>query len=168
MKIWFHPTEKEVQNKRKELLSVAAIENGTVIDHITAGKGTLLLNVLKLNKHKNQMSIGLNLPSAGMKTKDLIKVSNWELTSEDSAKVAVFSPTATINIIQDYRVVNKFQVTLPESLPHLLICPNPRCITHSEVTSRLFHIKDERGEVRLNCHFCEKSFSHGDIAKYNL
>lgn len=156
-------TSSTQENKAQTLegektLPVAAIENGTVIDHITAGKAIFLLRLLKLEMHRNQITVGLNLPSSRFKIKDLIKVDSWELTPKESSQIAIFSPSTTINIIQNYRVVNKFNVTIPSTISHIIICPNANCITNHEKTERLFFISHFKKEVQLQCKYCENLF----------
>ena len=154
--------------ENEKILPVAAIENGTVIDHITAGKAILLLRLLKLETQRNQITVGLNLPSSRFRIKDLIKVSSWELTPKETSQIAIFSPSATINIIQNYRVVNKFTVTIPSTISHIIICPNHNCITNHERAERLFHISHLRKEIQLQCKYCEKIFFMDDISQYDM
>jgi aspartate carbamoyltransferase regulatory subunit len=154
--------------ENEKILPVAAIENGTVIDHITAGKAILLLRLLKLEMPRYQITLGLNLPSSRFRIKDLIKVSAWELTPKETSQIAIFSPSATINIIQNYRVVNKFAVTIPTTVSHIIICPNQNCITNHEKAERLFFVSSVRKEVQLKCKYCEKSFFLDDITQYDM
>ncbi|MEI8365991.1 MAG: aspartate carbamoyltransferase regulatory subunit [Parachlamydiaceae bacterium] len=148
--------------------SVASIEHGTVIDHILPGKAILLLRLLKLENHHNQITIGLNLPSGRMKTKDLIKVSGWELTPKETSQIAVFSLGTTINIISNYQVVKKIPVILPETIEDILVCPNANCITHKESTSRRFLVKSHRKEIQMECSFCERCVYLNEITGYIL
>lgn len=153
-----------MQTEQKKVLPVAAIENGTVIDHISAGKAILLLRLLKLEQHHKQVTIGLNLPSSRMKMKDILKVEGWELSPNDVSQIAIFSPLTTLSIIQDFKVVKKYPVTLPEVICNVIICPNPQCITHVEATSRLFHVSQQRNQLR--CGYCERSYYHHEIKHY--
>ncbi len=144
----------------KKTLSVAAIENGTVIDHILAGQGMRIVRLLKLASHKNEVTLGLNLPSQSMGYKDLIKVEGRVITSEEANQIAVFAPKAKINIIDDFQVVKKFPVELPKKVVKMLCCPNPRCITNHDPMDTLFYIRSFGEGVELCCKYCEKSFSH--------
>ncbi|NGX55063.1 MAG: Aspartate carbamoyltransferase regulatory chain [Chlamydiae bacterium] len=144
----------------KKTLSVAAIENGTVIDHITVGQGMRIVRLLRLAGHKHQVTLGLNLPSKSMGYKDLIKVEGRVITAEEANQIAVFAPKAKINIINDFQVVKKFPVELPESVKKMLCCPNPRCITNHDPMDTLFSVRRFGEGVELLCNYCEKSFSH--------
>lgn len=154
--------EKEIPAAGSQNLSVTAIKEGTVIDHITAGKAIFLLRILKLESHRKQVTVGLNLPSTKMKFKDLVKVEGWELSENETSQIAIFSPKATISIIRNFRVVNKYVVSLPPVIEEFVICPNPTCITNHEKTRRLFYLTS-RKEIQLRCKYCEKTFSQSEI-----
>lgn len=154
--------ESSVIEEAKKL-SVAPIENGTVIDHIEAGKAILLLGLLKLDRHRNRVTVGLNLPSSGMKVKDIIKVEGWALSEDETSQIAIFSPQATVNLVENYQIVKKFTVSPPESISGIIICPNPNCITNHETTSRLFHVINDRKVIQLQCHYCEKCFLESEL-----
>ena len=63
--------------KRKELL-VAAIENGTVIDHIPSSKLFDVVNLLHLERMKTAVTVGFNLKSnsTDQHHKSIIKVAD--------------------------------------------------------------------------------------------
>src|SRR3990167_4815959 len=110
----------------EKTLSVTAINNGTVIDHIPAGQAITILRLLKLVDHKNQITIGLNLMgSRGLK--DLIKMENRYLSEREAHEIAIFAPDATINVIKDFKVIKKQSALLPETIVDIMRCPNPRC-----------------------------------------
>ena len=73
--------------------------------------------------------------------------------------VALFAPQATVNIITDFKVVTKHQLQLPEVVVGVFACPNSNCISHREPVRSRFSVRSAQGEVRLKCHFCEKSFT---------
>lgn len=147
----------------KPTLSVAAIKNGTVIDHIAAGQGLNVVNLLGLSNRHQQVTIGLNLPSKHMDYKDLVKVEGQELTKNDVDRVAILAPTATINIIKEYSVIKKFVVTVPEKIEGLFTCPNPVCITNHETMITKFTTVQNKKELQLRCEFCEKIFSRAEL-----
>ncbi len=144
-------------------LSVAAIKSGSVIDHITAGQALAILQMLKLTKGKGQVTVGLNLPSEKLGAKDLIKIEDLELSPEQGNKIAILAPHATITIIQDYEVNNKFRVTLPDRIYGIITCPNPTCITHSEGMKGSFVVSPRARRVDLRCHYCSIQFRFDDI-----
>lgn len=152
----------------QKILSVAAIDEGTVIDHVPAGKSILLLRLLKLENKGYQITLGLNLPSSRLKSKDLIKIKDWEMTPLEAAKIAIFSPVATINIIHDYKVSHKYTVTLPSTIEHTVCCPNPCCITNYEQSPCYFYVKPHKKEILLTCKYCEQSFYQSDIKHYSF
>ena len=150
------------------VLSVTAIQDGTVIDHINVGKAIRLLQLLKLESHNRQVTVGLHLPSGAMTLKDIIKIEGRELSPAEASKIAIFAPKATINIIQNYRVVDKYKVTLPPSIEEFVICPNANCITNHERAKRAFFVNACKKEIALQCRYCEKAFNLCDIAHYDL
>ncbi len=151
--------------KDKKLL-VSAIKDGTVIDHIQAGHALKIIRLLNLADHNKIVTVGLNLPSQATKIKDLIKVEGRELTEEEINRIAIFAPKGTINIIKNYEVVKKLFVQIPDTVEYVIVCPNPKCITNHETIDSKFHLIEDKGEVTLKCHYCEKSFSEQEIKEY--
>ena len=147
-------------------LSVSAIKDGTVIDHIPSGSAFAILQLLKLLASKHHISLGLNLSSRSMGYKDLIKIEDRFLTPKEAHDIAVFAPNATINIIKDYKVASKITSQLPKTIKRILICPNSRCITNSEPVETHFLIEEHKQAVILRCHFCEKRFERSEIKEY--
>jgi aspartate carbamoyltransferase regulatory subunit len=139
-------------------MQVEAICHGTVIDHIPPGKGLKILNRLHLSNDKIRITVGLNLPSAQYGTKDIIKAENWIFSKDEANELALLAPDATVNLIEDYRVISKSRVELPGELKGIFSCPNSNCITHSEPVDSRFTIREEQDQVRLHCHFCEELF----------
>lgn len=146
-----------------KMLSVAAIEQGTVIDHIPAGQAFKIIQLLNLTKHKKKVSVGLNLPSATLGYKDLIKVEDREISEQEANQIALFAPTATINIVKNYILVKKFTVSMPLVIEKIAKCPNPRCITNHEKTSSYFHVKVLGKKIQLHCNFCDKNFTEEQL-----
>lgn len=144
----------------KKTLAVAAIENGTVIDHLPADQALQVASLLSLSDHSKRVTLGLNLPSRSLRVKGLIKIEGREITEEEANQIAVFAPKATISIIRDFEVVKKFPVELPNILTNVFKCPNSCCITNHESITPHFNIAKQGNRITLSCHFCEKSFSH--------
>ncbi len=149
-------------------LSVAAIKEGAVIDHIPAGFALIILQLLKLSHGKHRVSIGLNLSSSMMGFKDLIKVENRALTEKEAHDIAVFAPQATISIIKDYKVSKKTRATLPKAVDRILVCPNLHCITNHEPVETLFHVEEHKQQVELRCQYCEKIFERSEMKEFHL
>ncbi|MFH1287007.1 MAG: aspartate carbamoyltransferase regulatory subunit [Candidatus Magasanikbacteria bacterium] len=160
-----------VQNNQppKDLrtFKVFTIEDGTVIDHIDAGQAIKIIRILNLAEDKTIVTVGLNLESKEQGHKDLIKVEHRELTKDEANKVAIFAPNATINIIRNFKVAEKFKISIPETIERLIVCPNPTCITNNERMNSRFHISHENGSgLTLQCAYCEKIFSQKNIYEY--
>lgn len=142
----------------KKELQVSALENGTVIDHITHGTVLHVVHILNLEGHEDQIYLGANLESKKHGKKGIIKVSNRYFKEEEINKIAMVSPNATIIEIKDYNVVKKAQVNVPSEIKGFVKCMNPNCITNNEEISTRFTVIDSQ-EIKLKCHFCEKTTS---------
>jgi len=141
--------------KREELM-VAAIENGTVIDHIPSSKLFEVVSLLHLEAIRgSSIMVGYNLKSKKMGHKSIIKVSDKYFSDAELNQLSVVAPNVTLCIIRDYEVVEKKKVALPEEIRGIVRCANPKCITNNEPMTTLFHVTDrEKGVVQ--CHYCEK------------
>src|SRR5579862_4518749 len=124
-------------------LSVSAIKNGTVIDHISPGQALRIIHLLSLAKSKHKITLGIHLPSKTMGSKDIIKIENRVLSEVEANEVVVFAPNATINVIEDFEVINKINTHLPKSMKRVFICPNPACITQVELVESQFDIHEQ-------------------------
>jgi aspartate carbamoyltransferase regulatory subunit len=146
----------------KSQLQVEAIHNGTVIDHIPAGQGIKILQLFGLVQTHEKITVGLNLPSRALGAKDIIKVENTRLSAAQANQLALFAPQATVNLIEDFEVVEKLQLHLPEKVEGVFSCPNSNCISHNEPVASKFRVRAVDGQVRFRCRYCEKSF-HRDM-----
>ncbi len=140
-------------------LSVEALTNGTVIDHIPAGQGLVILRQFGLNDLGKRVTVGFNLRSSVMEQKDIIKVTDVFFSQEEANQLALFAPQATVNVIKNYEVVEKHALRLPEEIHHVFRCPNSNCATHTEPVQSRFHVKHRSGVTKLKCHYCEKTYS---------
>src|ERR671934_2275091 len=114
-------------------LLVRRIKDGTVIDHIESTKALLVLRALNITgKEGNVITVALNVPSSKHRKKDIIKVENRFLETDETNKLALIAPHATINIIKDYKLVEKRKIQLPESIVGIFKCPNLKCISNGE------------------------------------
>ena len=153
----------------KQLL-VSKIENGIVIDHIPAGKAFLVLKLLKVDPRARAM-IAQNVDSKSQGKKDLIKVEGSYLTSKEIDLIALVAPSATLNIIEDWRVKEKRRIHLPKIIEGIFVCPNPLCPTNAEFTpSRTrFNVQGNNGQVesfKLQCTYCGSVIYYGTILEY--
>lgn len=144
-------------------LTVAAIRNGTVLDHITAGSALAIVKLLNLHQEGKTLSLGMHLPSEKLGTKDLIKIVDWELTPKEANKVALLAPHTTVTVIRDYETVKKFPVQLPDAIEGLVKCPNPQCISKHEDIPGKFSVQRRRHSVKIRCHYCHIGFTQDDI-----
>lgn len=144
-------------------LSVSAINNGTVIDHIRSGHALRIIHLFRLLDDKNKITVGLNLPSKRLGLKDLIKIENRVLTKEEANEISIFAAEATINIVKDFEVVQKIPTHFPSKISNIFLCPNPKCITRNENCESVFHVEEQGKQVKLICHYCEKSFDRDQV-----
>ena len=142
-------------SENKQALQVAAIKNGTVIDHIPADKLFTVVNLLKLQKTPQSITIGNNFASQRLGKKGFIKVADRFFSDEEISRLSVVAPNVILNIIKDYEIVEKKQVVMPDELRGIVKCPNPKCITNNEPMTTIFHVTDKENGI-LKCHYCEK------------
>lgn len=142
-------------------LSVEAIEKGTVIDHIPAGRGLTILRQFKLLHYGNAVTVGFNLPSKTQGSKDIIKIKGVCLDDKAADRLALFAPEAVVNTIDNFKVVQKRHLTLPDEIAEVFRCPNPNCAGHGEPVKSRFYVKKHNGQTRLKCHYCEKNLQPG-------
>ena len=147
---------------REHYMKVQRIEHGTVIDHILPGMAFDVLRVLGLS-HDRTMSILINSQSKKGGKKDILKIEDVELSGEEANRVALISPQATINIIVDGDVVNKFKAEAPKVVRGILTCSNPNCISRqNEPVTSEFRLSPDAGH-RYVCAYCERDII--DLAK---
>ncbi|MFI3315452.1 MAG: aspartate carbamoyltransferase regulatory subunit [Rikenellaceae bacterium] len=139
----------------KTYLEVSAIENGTVIDHIPADALFKVMRLLSLENIENRITFGTNLPSQRIGTKAIIKVSDMTLDSTNLDKIAIFAPYARISRIENYKVVSKHKISVPDYFYGSIKCANPKCITNIEPVTTKFEVVN-KVDVALRCHYCEK------------
>ena len=146
-----------------ETLSVSAIKDGTVIDHIAPGQALRIIHLLALENSSTKVTIGLCLASKRLGKKDLIKIENRILSDSEANEIVVFSPLATINVIRHFQVTEKVKTRLPTSMKKVFLCPNPVCITHLECIPSHFYISEDRQQIKLTCHYCEKTYDRDPL-----
>jgi len=148
-------------------LLVRRIKDGTVIDHIDQGKGLKVLDALEIDgKEGNVITIALNVPSSKSKKKDIIKVENRFLEDADTNKLAVIAPKSTINIIKNFKLVEKRRVSLPNEIEQIFRCSNPDCITNSnEYIESIMDVMDKSGLV-LKCRYCSRILDVNKLKYY--
>ncbi|MCD8290775.1 MAG: aspartate carbamoyltransferase regulatory subunit [Prevotella sp.] len=140
-------------NKKERL--VAAIDNGTVIDHIPSEKTYEVANILGLQNLKTVVTIGYNYMSKKIGTKGIIKVEDKFFTDEEISRLSVVAPNVVLSIIKNYEVVEKKTVLVPDEIRGIIKCKNPMCVTNNEPMDTVFNVIDkEKGIVK--CRYCER------------
>ena len=139
----------------KEELQVAALQNGTVIDHIPTDKLFTIVSLLGLKNSDLNITIGNNLPSKKLGKKGIIKVADRFFSDEEISRLSVVAPNVQLNIINNYEEVEKKQVIMPDVVKGIVKCGNPKCITNNEPMTTIFHVLCKETGV-LKCHYCEK------------
>ena len=148
-------------NEKKEL-QVAALENGTVIDHIPSDKVFTVVSLLDLQNTDGNITIGNNFESKKLGKKGIIKVADRFFTDEEVSRLSVVAPNIKLNIIRHYEVVEKKQIVMPDELKGIVKCNNPKCITNNEPMQTWFHVVDKEQAI-LKCHYCEKEQQKDNI-----
>ena len=134
-------------------MNIDSINNGVVIDHITAGQGMKLYDLLELDKLECQVAIIKNAQSRKLGKKDIIKVADSIPVNLDV--IGYVDPGATVNIIKDGKLVEKKDISMPEILTNVIKCKNPRCITSVEQElPHKFRLTNREQKI-YRCIYCE-------------
>ncbi|HHU35428.1 MAG: aspartate carbamoyltransferase regulatory subunit [Bacteroidales bacterium] len=140
---------------KKKKMSVSAIKDGTVIDHVPAKSLFKVIQILGLDKIDNQITFGTNLNSKKLGKKAIIKISDKLFEADDINRIALVAPDAKLNIIKNYEVIEKKKVVVPDTISGIAECMNPKCITNVEKVTTRFKVISKKN-VSLKCHYCEK------------
>lgn len=162
------------QQQQKPELKVRRIERGTVIDHIGAGLAPTVLEILGIDRRwRGIVIVAMNVSSRKCGRKDIVKVEDETLQRETVDKIALISPGATINHIEDGRVIRKEAVRLPSKITGIVRCPNSNCVSNHEraAVSRFTLVERaepepegaDRSPVTLRCHYCERLIPQDEI-----
>jgi len=145
-------------------LRVSKIKDGTVIDHIRGGYALDVIKILGLTgKEKRVITIAINIPSKRFRVKDIVKFEGRALNAQEVNRIALVAPHASINIIQNYKVVEKLEVKLPKAILGIIKCVNPSCISNSdEPVVPKFYVKNEE-PLLLKCHYCGVILEQTDV-----
>ena len=134
-------------------MNIDSIINGIVIDHITAGKGMEIYNLLRLGNLNCMVALITNASSVKMGRKDIIKID--EAIELDTDALGFVDPGVTVSTIQDGKTVDKRKLELPEELEGVLRCRNPRCITSTEQELKQVFKLTDRAKGEYRCIYCE-------------
>jgi aspartate carbamoyltransferase regulatory subunit len=157
---------KEPIGVARKTLRVTKIKDGTVIDHISSGHALDVLKILGIaGRVAGVVTVAMNVPSKRQGTKDMVKVEGRELNSKEVDKIALLAPHATINIVRNYRVVDKQRVRLPDTIRGMVKCANPACISNSdEPVQPTFYVEKEE-PLRIRCHYCGYIMEKREVLK---
>ncbi|NOX87500.1 MAG: aspartate carbamoyltransferase regulatory subunit [Calditrichaeota bacterium] len=154
-----------MSERNEKVLMIPKIKLGIVIDHIPAGEGVKILEIISRYEEMQDVpvTLGLNYDSKKMGRKDLIKMQLEFLSPEIIQHISIVVPGVTIKAIKDYRVYSKVVVQAPKVIKNLLLCKNPNCVTNLESgIETLFHAVDEESN-RVRCNFCERIFDRSEL-----
>jgi len=147
----------------KKELSISAIKDGSVIDHIPSNAALKVVDILDLKGIRGMISIATNLSSKTMGKKGIIKISGKDLTKEEVDKIALIAPNATVNIIKNYDVKQKIKVAIPSTINKIIKCSNPNCITNNENVVTKFYVLN-KDPLKVRCNYCERNMEKEDIS----
>ena len=137
-------------------MNVDSIQNGIVIDHITAGKSMQIYDMLGLEALDVTVAIMRNVPSRKMGRKDIIKI---DADIDINLDVIGFvDPGATVNIIKSGSRIKKCTIPMPDTLVNVIKCNNPRCITSTEQELRQIFLLSDRFSGTYRCRYCETKY----------
>lgn len=146
----------------KKELQVAALENGTVIDHIPADRMFKVVSLLEIEQLRTPVTIGYNLDSKKMGKKGILKIADKFFAEDEINRISLIAPSVKLNIIRNYEVVEKKLVYLPDELLGIVKCNNPKCITNNEPMKTRFSVIDKKN-VTLKCEYCELKIKKEEI-----
>jgi aspartate carbamoyltransferase regulatory subunit len=151
--------------ERQKML-VQKIANGSVIDHVTAGKALSVLRLLGDPQNKGAtVALVMNVASSKMGRKDILKVESVELSDEQIQKLALIAPLASVNIIRSFRVTQKKNAVLPKTITGVLRCTATTCVSVREKDSvpSVFSLVTSSPLV-YRCKYCGRALSEQEIA----
>lgn len=134
------------------MIKITSIKDGIVIDHIRAGFGMDIYNLLDLEDLDSEVALIMNARSTSHGRKDILKIANNIKINLDA--VAIIDPTATVNIIENEKVVKKVNLELPERAVEILTCQNPKCVSTSEREVESEFILIDKEEKTYKCAYC--------------
>ena len=148
----------------EETLKIGRIFKGTVIDHIDAGLAITILTLTGIENSPNLITIGVNVPSKKMEKKDIIKIEGVFLNEVQMQQISILSPNAAISLIDNYNVIEKKKVRIPEVIKKLILCVNKTCISNSEKEpiSTEFMVLEEK-PLKIQCVYCDRIYKLDEI-----
>ena len=135
------------------MIEITSLKNGIVIDHIKPGLGIKIFNLLNLDQLDDEVALILNANSSSQGKKDIVKIANNLDINLDA--VSIIDPSATVNFIEEEKVVEKKQLELPEVSKGILKCQNPTCVSTTERNIERKFILIDNKEKMYKCAYCD-------------
>ncbi|EEU12649.1 MULTISPECIES: aspartate carbamoyltransferase regulatory subunit [Anaerococcus] len=135
------------------MIEITSLKNGIVIDHIKPGLGIKIFNLLNLDQLDDEVALILNANSSSQGKKDIVKIANNLDINLDA--VSIIDPSATVNFIEEEKVVEKKQLELPEVSKGILKCQNPTCVSTTERNIESKFILIDKKEKMYKCAYCD-------------
>ncbi|OIR22917.1 MAG: aspartate carbamoyltransferase regulatory subunit [Marine Group III euryarchaeote CG-Epi3] len=145
------------------LMRVQPIRNGTVIDHIKAGRGRKILDALELSDKGTTITLLMHVPSEKNSSKDVIKIEDRELSEAESQKLALLSPGSHVNIIRNFVVAEKNVAELPNSISDMAFCSNVNCISNNERGAKTNFTIANAESLNIQCVYCGRKIAEENI-----
>ena len=145
------------------LMRVQPIRNGTVIDHIKAGRGRKILDALDLTDKGTTITLLMHVPSQKNTSKDVIKIEDRELSESESQKLALLSPGSHVNIIRNFVVAEKNVAELPKTISDMALCPNENCISNNERGAKTKFNIIKGNPLSIQCVYCGRKIAQNKI-----
>ncbi len=145
------------------MLSINSIKKGIVIDHIHAGLGVKIFDYLGLRDADYTVALIMNAQSKRVGKKDIIKIEN--VIDLDLSALGFIDPEITVNIIEDEKIVEKINLTLPDKVVDVIHCKNPRCITSIERGIRHEFRLVDREKGIYACNYCDHQVEKDNVNK---
>ena len=153
----------------RELL-IRAIKHGIVIDHIPSEKVFAIVEILKLKEYSERITVATNMPSSSLGRKGIIKIEEKILEEKELNNISLLAPNVTINIIDNYEVVEKSKLEKLDKVIGLMKCDNPKCISnHENIETKFIRVEEDLNENNLEektkykCFYCEKVILEDEI-----
>lgn len=150
-------------------LQIRAIKNGIVIDHIPSEKVFAIVEILKLKEYNERITVATNMPSSSLGKKGIIKIEEKILEEKELNNISLLASNVTINIIEDYKVIEKTKLEKLDKIIGLMKCDNQKCISNQEnIETKFIRVEDEsennlEEKDKYKCFYCEKVILEDEI-----
>ncbi len=153
-------------NQTHQHLLIPKIESGVVIDHIPAGLGPRIVEIIHAHDglEKAMVSLGLNYGSTKQGLKDMVKVHEHRLPDTVLDQIALVSPGVTIKRVEGFEVTERIVLQPPRSIVGLAQCRNPNCVTNTEASVVTRFVAVDPKALKFRCGFCERVFRLRDMS----